>query len=114
MQEAIGMVDLEVGGHAFWTQAAFVHWEIVARLETNDVIILNQKIHPALYRAVRTMRRHNLVDHTVGTPTVVRRVMKGRPEGFNDLLGFFALAHILSIVTTCNSRPLEDSGVLLR
>ena len=78
------------------------------------MIILDQEIHTALHGAIRAVGRNHLVYDSIRTPAVVRRVMKVRPEGVNNLFEVFDFTHILRIVTTFNSRPLEDSGVLLR
>ena len=79
------MMNLQVSGYAFGTQPAFIDRKIVAWLETDDMIVFDQKIHAALHRAVRAMCRHDFVYHAVRTPTAVRRVMQMWTEGLDDL-----------------------------
>src|SRR5438034_9312907 len=110
------MMNLQVGRYTLWTQTAFVDGKIVARLESNYGIAFDQQIHAALHGTVRAMRGHDLVDHAIGAPAAIRRIMQMRSKGFNDLFEIFDLAHssVLSIVAAVNAGTLKYSGVLLR
>src|SRR5215213_4626082 len=69
IEQSIGMMNLQIGRHAFRTKASFVDRKIITRLKTDNVVLLNKQIHAALDGAVRTMRGDNAVDHTIRTPT---------------------------------------------
>ena len=56
------------------------------RLYTNDVVLLDKQLHPALHSAIRTMRIDNLVDHAVGLPALEGSVVEMRAEPLDDLL----------------------------
>jgi hypothetical protein len=62
------------------------------------MVLLNQKIHAALYSAVRTMRRHDFVYDSISTPTVVRRIVQMRSVVLDDLVEIFDFAHEFSEV----------------
>ncbi len=96
IKQAIGMMNLQVSRDAFRTETAFINRKVVARLKANHVILLDEQIHAALHRAVRTVRRHDLVDHSVRAPAAIRRIMKMRTEGFDDLFEMFDFAHELT------------------
>src|SRR5207253_3831467 len=68
IKKTIRMVNLKISRHAFWTEAAFVDGEIIARLEAYDVVVLYKQVHAALHCAVWTVRRHNLVNDAVSAP----------------------------------------------
>jgi hypothetical protein len=48
------------------------------------MVPLDEQIDAALHRAVRTVRRHNAINHAVGAPAAVRRVVQVRPELLDD------------------------------
>jgi len=87
------MMNLQIGSDSLGTQPPFIYWKIVAWLETNHVIILNQEVHAALHSAVRTMRRHDLVYDAIGSPAIVRRIVQMWAKGFNNLFEIGDLAH---------------------
>ena len=72
IQKAVGVVNLQVSRDALRAEAALVHRKVVARLEPDDMVLLDQKIHAALHTAVRTVRGHDSVNDPVGAPAVVR------------------------------------------
>src|SRR5262245_7705903 len=102
MQQTIRMVNLQISCDAFGAKPALVHRKVITRLETDDVIVLHQQIHTALNRAVRTVRRHDSVDHAICTPTIMRRVVEMRPKLFYDLFEIADLAHAL-LMTVFNT-----------
>src|SRR5437763_15076745 len=110
------MMNLQVGRYTLWTQTAFIHRKIVARLESDDVIVVDQEIHAALHGAVRAMRGHDLFNHAIGAPGAIRCVVQMRAEGVDDLFAIFDLAHslLLRIMTARDPRPLKYTRVLLR
>src|SRR4051812_23901144 len=68
MQQTVWMMYLQVGRHALRAEAAFVDGKIIARLEADDVVVLDQKIHAALHRAVGAMCGHDAVYDAVCAP----------------------------------------------
>ena len=78
MKQTIRMMYLQVSRHAFRTKPAFVNRKVIARLDTDDVIVLDEQVHPALHGAVRAMRRHHAIDHAIRTPAAVWRVVQVR------------------------------------
>ena len=80
------MVHLQVRRHSLRTEAALVHGKVVARFEPDNMVLLDQKIYAALHSTIRAVSRHDAVNHTVGTPAVVRSIVQVRTELFYDFL----------------------------
>ena len=112
IQQPIWMMNLQVGRYALGTEAAFINREIVTRLETYDVIVLDQKIHAALHRAIRTVRWYNSIYHAIRAPASVRRIMQMRTKGFDDLSEILYLAH--KSISRGQTRIFADQKVLMR
>jgi len=91
------MVYLEVGRHALGAKPAFINGEIVTWLDADNMVLLNQQVHAALYSAVGTVGRHHAIDYSICTPTVVGRVMKVRTKCLNDLIQIFDSTHRFSV-----------------
>src|SRR5207237_6339173 len=89
IQQTIRMVDLQVSSNSLGAKTALIHWKVVTGLDANDMIVLNQKVHAALHRAVWTMRRHDFVDHSIRAQAIVRRIVKMRAKVITDLIGMF-------------------------
>ena len=108
-------MNLQVSGYALGTQAAFIDRKIVTRFEANDMVVFDQKIHAALNGAVRAVCWHYFVDHSICTPTAVRRVVQMRTVHFDYLFEILDFAHvsIFRLMAALNPRPLEYAGVLL-
>jgi hypothetical protein len=80
MKQAVGVVDLQVGRDALRAQTTLVDGEVVPRLEADDVIPLDEQVHPALHGAVGAVGGDDLVYHAVCAPAPVRLVVQVRPE----------------------------------
>ena len=80
MKKAVGVMNLQVGRDALRAQTPLVDGEVVTRLEADDVVSLDEQIHPALHGAVGAVGGDDLVYHTVGAPAPVRLVVQVRPE----------------------------------
>src|SRR5438128_7346430 len=93
MQQPIRMMNLQISSDAFGTEAAFVNWKIVSWLDADHMIVFDQEIHPALHGAVRTMGRHNTIDHSIRAPAVIRCIMQMWTVSFDDLIQMFDFTH---------------------
>ncbi len=85
------MVRLQVRRHAFGAELSLVDGKIVPRFKPDDVIFLDEQIHPALDGAVRAVRLDDLIDRSIGPPTAIGLVMERRPEFldyFVEILNF--------------------------
>ena len=89
------MMNLQIGGDTLGTESAFVNREIVSRFKPNNVIVLNQQIHPTLYCAVGAVRRYDFVYNPVRAPAVEWRIMQMRAESFHNLFEMLYLTHNL-------------------
>ena len=97
-------------GRAFGTEPAFINWKVVARLNPDHMVLLNQKIHAALYAAIRAMSRHDFVDDPIRAPAAIGRVMKVGPIGLNDLIEIFYFTHTeILAADECGSTQITKS-----
>src|SRR5215510_1230291 len=87
------MMNLQVSGYAFWTKSPFINRKVVSRFKSDHVVVSDEQIHPALHGAIRTVRRHDLVDDPIGLPAFVRRVMQMRTVLADDLVEILDSAH---------------------
>jgi hypothetical protein len=78
MQQPVGVMRLQVSGHALGTKTSLVDRKIVTRLKADELVFFDEQIHPALYGAVRTMRRDDFVDGAISLPTVDGRIVEVR------------------------------------
>src|SRR5205085_8565036 len=90
-------MNLQVGRDALRAQTPLVDGEVVARLEADDVVPLDEQVHAALHRAVGAVCRDDLVYHAVCAPAPVRLVVQVRPELFDYLLKVSDFTHKLSL-----------------
>src|SRR5436309_15929151 len=98
MKQTIRMMHLKISGDAFRTESPFINGKIVTRLNTDNMVPLHKKIHAALYSAVRTMRRHNFVYHSICSPSTIRCIVQMRSVFVDDLIEMFDFAHEFSDV----------------
>ena len=87
---------LQVRRDAFRTQPALVDRKVIARFDANDVILLDQQIHPALHSTIWAVRRHNPINHPIGVPAPVGRVVKVGSIRLDDLIQIFDSTHSLN------------------
>jgi len=88
-------MDLQVSCYTFGAKPSFINRKVIARLNTHDVIVFNKEVHSALNRAIRAVRRHHAIDHSIRAPATVRRVVKMRSIRLNDLIEMFDFTHVL-------------------
>jgi hypothetical protein len=93
MEQAIGMMNLQVGGDSFRAQPAFIDRKVIPWFESNNVILLDQQVHTALHCAIRAMCRHDPVDNSVRAPTIVRGIVEMRTIRLNYLIQIFDSTH---------------------
>src|SRR5688572_20348033 len=102
------MMNLQVSRNAFRTQPAFVNRKIIARLNSNHMVVLHQEVHAALDRAVRTMRGHNFVDDSIRTPAIIWRVVEMWSKRVYDSIEMFDFAH--GSVSACGAGDSVKPG----
>lgn len=93
MKQAIRMMDLKVSSHAFRAKPAFIYGKLIARLYADYMIVFDQQVHSALHCAIRAVSGHDAIDHSIGTPAIVRCVVKVRSKLLDDLIQMFDSAH---------------------
>src|SRR6185369_9624502 len=93
MKQTIGMMHLQVSGYTFRTKPSFVNGKVIARLDANHVIVFNEQVHSALDGAIGTVSGHDAIDHAIGAPAAVRRVVKVRAKLLDDLIQMFDFTH---------------------
>src|SRR6185369_11065161 len=93
MKQPIGMMNLQIGSHTFWTEPAFVNWKVITRLNTNNVISFDKQVHSALHCAIRAVSWHHTIDHAIRAPAAMRRVVKMRTKVLDDLIQMFDFTH---------------------
>jgi hypothetical protein len=57
------------------------------------MIVFDQQVHSALHCAIRAVSGHDAIDHSIGTPAIVRCVVKVRSKLLDDLIQMFDSAH---------------------
>jgi hypothetical protein len=92
--QPVGMMRLQIRRDALWTETPLIHRKFVPRLDTDDAIVFNEQLHPALHTAVRTMGIHDLVYNPISLPPAVRRIMQMRAKFVEYLFEIFYFAHI--------------------
>src|SRR5690606_36205650 len=101
---------------AFRTKLSLIDGEIVPWLKSNNVVVFDQEIHTALYGAIGTMRRNDLVDLAVAAPAAVRLVMEMRSDLLNDLMEMLDFAHFNStfsaVATSSVREPVKTFSAL--
>jgi hypothetical protein len=93
IQQTIGVMNLEIGSYTFRTKPPLIDGKVIARLNPDHMILLNQEVHAALHGTIRTMGRHDLVNDTIRAPATMRRVMQVWPISLDDLIQMFYSAH---------------------
>src|ERR1041385_4094263 len=93
MKQPIGMMNLEISCYTFRTQPSFINRKVVARLNSDHVIVFNEQVHSALNCAIRAMSGHDAIDHAIRAPAVVRSIVQVRTKLVDDLIQMFDSTH---------------------
>src|SRR5829696_5833225 len=91
------MMHLQVSCYSFRTKPAFINWKVIARLNTDHVIVFDEQVHSTLNRAIWAVSGYYAIDHSIRAPAVMRGVVEMRAVCLDDLIKMFDFTHDLYV-----------------